>query len=186
MAARVFHFMRKASDAHALCGAEVNTKRDSNWSSEVDGVSCKRCIKKIESIGLAAFTKKDQKVRTAGPHHFIESAAPKKTRALCGKKIRTETDTNYTVQRDGVTCADCLEEMKPKRKKDKPALRRLEKLRRHASKYLGHVSDAGRGSHGALNDEQSMRNKLAEDLCDVIDAMHTREKEGWLSTVDSE
>jgi hypothetical protein len=174
MAARVTHFMKKVTDPTALCGADID-KRDSNWSRDIDAVTCKKCIKKIEEQGLNAVEKM--------PMHFISDATPRKTRAACGVKIKTETDTDYTVQRDGVTCTDCLKAMKPKHRKDKPALRHFKKVRKHAEKYLSHVAQVGMGSHGPFNDEQAVRIKHAEDLCGVIDAIIEREKEGWLTTV---
>lgn len=135
MSARVFHFVQEAKSASfALCGAPINTKRDkvtANWTDKVSGVSCKKCIAKIEKLGLDA----------------VESKPAKPA----------------------------------KRYKDKKVIRSLKKVHKQAGKYFSRVANVGTGTRVAPNAEQSVRIEQAEQLLGIIDAMLTREREGWLA-----
>jgi len=98
MSARTFHFVRNAnaSVVTALCGVGINTKRDSNWSDDISGVSCKKCIAKFrkEAEQLEATIQSEsakapkvKKVKVKKEKHAVDKKAVKSL-----KKLRKQSE----------------------------------------------------------------------------------------------
>lgn len=100
------------------------------------------------------------------------------TKSAAKKTATKKTEAKKTTTK--IVSAVVHEAELRKRTVDKRAVRRLKKIRRHATKLFQHLAGVGKGSKTAASARTNIRVRHAEDLLEVVEALLQEEKAGWL------